>query len=129
MYLFNPKRGGLNLLQVEGEEKIEESKTIPLFGGSPRILPFVASALFEAAAGFPGMNPLPGSSIQYYLLARPDIKKKNMVWKENCFIGPGDDVPGIFKLNLRGIQLNRTDNFLLSQVYITSNSDSNQSIS
>ena len=82
MYLFNPKRGGLDLLQVEGEEKIEDSKTIPLFGGSPRILPFVASALFEAAAGFPGMNALPGSSIQYYFLARPDIKKKNMVWKE-----------------------------------------------
>jgi hypothetical protein len=65
MYFFNLQRGGLNLSQTEGEDKVENSKTIPLFVGSPKILPFIASSMFEVA-GFPGLNPLPGSLIQYF---------------------------------------------------------------
>lgn len=115
MYLFNPKRGGLDLSD-EGQDKVDDLKVATLFGGTPRILPFVATALFETVSGFPGMIQLPGASLQYYLISRPDIKRKSLVWKENTFISPSDSIPGIAKINLRGIDMTSVEKLVISQV-------------
>lgn len=85
----------------------------PLFSGSPRLLPVVAASMFEAASGFPGLAQLGGSSLQYYILQRPDIKPKSFLWKPNTFVSPGDTIPGIEKISVRGIQLNYSERITL----------------
>jgi hypothetical protein len=75
-----------------------------MFHGSPRILPFMASALLANKDGINALNPLNGSVIKYYLIPRPDIKKKTCLWMDNTFIGSGDQIPGIKKISVRTIE-------------------------
>ena len=125
LHLFNPKLHGLDLNPSENQpDQIEESKIAPLFQGTPRLLPFIAAALFEAPSGYPGLVLCPGGTLQYYLISRPDIKRNKVVWKENTFIGPGEDVPGIEKISLRGISLIGGTKINLSMVfYLLTNPD------
>jgi hypothetical protein len=68
-------------------------------------------------SGYPGIVLLTGASLHYYLIARPDIKHKQILWKENSFVSPGDIIPGIHKISVRGIQTAPSEKIALTQVF------------
>lgn len=88
-----------------------------MFHGSPRVLPFMASALLANKNGINALNPLSGSMIKYYLIPRPDLKKKTCLWTENTFIGSGDEIPGIEKISVRTIESKPPPKVLITNVY------------
>lgn len=125
IYLFNPKRGGIDLQadsMIAVDDPLTNLKVTTLYTGSPRILPFVAPLLLDATSGFPGIQSFTAASLQYYLIARSDIKKKSLIWKENTFVSPSDKVPGIEKISVRGIRLAQSRQVYLSQVIHALNS-------
>lgn len=80
----------------------------------------VAPSLFEAVSGFPGLAQLPGSSLQYYILPRPDIKHKSLIWKEDTFISTQDALPGLAAITVRSLQSSHGERTTLSQLKVTS---------
>jgi hypothetical protein len=87
-----------------------------LFSGTPRILPFIADALVNSHSGYPGLSLLAGGAVRYFLISRPDIKSKALIWQENSFIGPQDPVPGLKQINLRMLETVPGQKLVLSRI-------------
>ncbi|KAI8901135.1 hypothetical protein BC833DRAFT_579101 [Globomyces pollinis-pini] len=120
MYLFNSKRGGIDLETKEDNKlQTEDLKIVPMFTGSPRTLMFISSTLADAITGYPGMTTLPGTALRYYLIPRHDIKAKHCVWKENSFIGVDDTIPGLKKIGIRGLELAGSHKILISNIKLS----------
>jgi nephrocystin-4 len=117
MYPFNVSRGGLDL-KFDDHDRADDSKSLPLFLGSPRILPLVATTLFESITGYPGLHPIQGASLKCYLIPRPDIRSKSQFWRENTFIGVNDVVPGISRIGIRSIEVAPVNKITLSRIAI-----------
>jgi nephrocystin-4 len=117
MYPFNVSRGGLDL-KFEDNERSDDSKSLPLFQGNPRILPLIATTLFESITGYPGLHAIQGASLKCYLIPRPDIRSKSQFWRENTFIGTNDIVPGISKIGIRSIDVAPVNKLTISKIAV-----------
>ncbi|KAJ3272165.1 Nephrocystin-4 [Terramyces sp. JEL0728] len=120
LYLFDHKRGGLNLTRENNTEEAvgNEYKTAPLFVGTPRILSFISHTLFDSISGYSAMTICPGTSLKYYLIERPDIRQKYRLWKENTFLPSSGSIPGIKKSTVKGIILDGQTKLYLSNIQL-----------
>ncbi|KAK5666070.1 hypothetical protein QVD99_007683 [Batrachochytrium dendrobatidis] len=141
IYPFNPQRNGLNVSKAwrhscDVDDKYHDHfdsssdsdnsdigdqrpKVAQIFRGSPRVLPFIYSQLCSAVSGHAGLFPLLNAVITYRLLTRPDLQPACHLWKENVFIAPGDEVPGIETISIRGISMHSIDTARISRIGIT----------
>ncbi|KAI9330273.1 hypothetical protein DFJ73DRAFT_631038 [Zopfochytrium polystomum] len=71
------------------------SNSVPVFTGSPRVLPFVAPLLLSSETTYPGLVSIAGSSFLFHFSTRPDLRQCCYLWRENAFVGSHDDVPGL----------------------------------
>lgn len=134
-YPFNPSKGGIDPAKIwkddadENEPDIDEAaKTyvsfeilfnlhrVPVFAGTPRSLVIVAPLLQGALVGYPGLAVIPGSSLNYRFIARPDVRNACHTWNMNCWISPGDDMPGLDRFTARDLVPKQTTTATLSNV-------------
>ena len=80
----------------DGED--EDSKTIPVFTGTPRLLLFNCSLIKGQNTTYPVMQAITNATFSYHLIARPDIRSVCYFWEQNAFIGPDDKIPGITEI-------------------------------
>jgi hypothetical protein len=64
------------------------------------------------------LNPLPGTSVKYYIIERPDLKKMIRFWDENTFIGTSDNIPGLDKISIRTIETKSLQKISLCNVSV-----------
>lgn len=92
--------------------------SVPIFNGSPRLLPFVSVLFLDSVSGYPAMTPLASASMRYHLIARPDVRPASFLWKENIFIGPGLNIPGVESISTSGVSILDTYFSRLSKIRI-----------
>jgi hypothetical protein len=68
---------------------------VPLYHGTPRILPMIAPLLLGVNMSIPSLSQIPGSILTYKFFPKPSIRSACFLWPESCFIGPSNMVPGI----------------------------------
>ncbi|KAH6599048.1 hypothetical protein BASA50_003257 [Batrachochytrium salamandrivorans] len=95
------------------------SEPLPIFSGSPRILLSIFNQLYTATSGYPGLLPLLGASFAYRFLTRPDLRSVGKFWKENVFVAPGNHIPGIKRISLRGISAYPLETGRISRISIS----------
>ena len=121
--LFNPQKGGINFEKEWGissgndvEFDDAESKIIPIFNGSPRLLLFISILFANSISGYPAMVPITNASLRYHFIARPDIRDACNFWKENILVGPGSVVPGISLISIRTVEICQPEVITLSKI-------------
>ncbi|KAJ1549141.1 Nephrocystin-4 [Cladochytrium tenue] len=84
--MFDQRDGGLDL---------EAAWEVPIFYGTPRILPFIAPLLVVSDTPYPSLVMLADASFTFHFSTRPDLRRCCYLWRENTFVGPHDDHPGL----------------------------------
>ncbi|RKO91476.1 hypothetical protein BDK51DRAFT_30914, partial [Blyttiomyces helicus] len=103
IHLFNPDKNGLDLERAWSEDEDESQsddgdvrvKVVPIFSGSPRIMPFIAHLYKGNLTTYPELCAIPGAFLRYEFRARRELKQSCQMWQENVFVGPGDDISGL----------------------------------
>ncbi|KAH6570705.1 hypothetical protein BASA62_004199 [Batrachochytrium salamandrivorans] len=113
--------GGSSVWSSDSDESDNRSdlKILPIFSGSPRILLSIFNQLYTATSGYPGLLPLLGASFAYRFLTRPDLRSVGKFWKENVFVAPGNHIPGIKRISLRGISAYPLETGRISRISIS----------
>ncbi|TPX47147.1 hypothetical protein SeLEV6574_g02814 [Synchytrium endobioticum] len=97
LHPFDPMKNGLDSSEAWSEvAKSEETpaKLIPIYIGTPRMLPVIAPLLLGQMLGFPALTPIPSALCTYKLQTCPSIRPVCHYLRENEFVGDGDLVPG-----------------------------------
>ncbi|KAI9099695.1 hypothetical protein DFS34DRAFT_615582 [Phlyctochytrium arcticum] len=108
-YLFNPERNGLDPNEVWGDRagfngessETDEANTVPIYSGTPRILPFLATMTLpgQHLSSTAALSTIPTASLTYSLTPRADLRPVANYWPENVLVGAragnGHLVPGI----------------------------------
>ncbi|KAJ3035882.1 Nephrocystin-4 [Rhizophlyctis rosea] len=122
IHLFDPERNGLDLEQTwSGDDHVAESertvKLMPIFNGTPRILPFVAGSILSTSSGHANLATIPGAMFSYAFTTCPAVRSACHLWKENVWVAPGDEVPGL-SITVDGISVASMESAQLSQLRI-----------
>ncbi|KAJ3055846.1 Nephrocystin-4, partial [Rhizophlyctis rosea] len=122
LHLFDPDRNGLDLESVWGPNgqanHVDEAiKLMPIFDGTPRALPFIAGSILGTSSGYPTLSTIPGAMFSYAFAPRPDVRPACSMWRENVWVGPGDDVPGL-EVSAESITMAPAEAVGLSQIRI-----------
>ncbi|KAI8833131.1 hypothetical protein BJ741DRAFT_666768 [Chytriomyces cf. hyalinus JEL632] len=98
-HLFDADRNGIDIERAWEYEEVfpyeETESSTPIFHGSPRILMFIAPLLMEYGVGYPSLAPIPGARFKFEFSTRPAFRQLAYLWRENTWIGQGNDVPGL----------------------------------
>lgn len=73
----------------------------------------------ESLSGYPSLTPISNASLKYHLVARPDIKPVCFLWKENIFIGPGSQIPGINSISTQTIEMKEYRQSRISSINVS----------
>ncbi|TPX37068.1 hypothetical protein SmJEL517_g01115 [Synchytrium microbalum] len=96
---FDPMKNGLDCTRVwsDAASSLMEpvAKLMPIYVGTPRMLPVIAPLLLGQMLGFPALTPIPSALCTYKLTTCQSLRHVCHYIRENEFIGYGDIVSGV----------------------------------
>ncbi|KAJ3332951.1 Nephrocystin-4 [Blyttiomyces sp. JEL0837] len=101
-HMFDLRRGGLDLeLAWEFNDPFPEELTeenqhrLNIYSGSPRVLIFLAPLLMDPTQEGNILRPISGANFKFHFSTAPSLRNLCYLWRENVWVGPEDDVPGL----------------------------------